>query len=128
MNRPTYSIVIPIYNERAILDELFRRLQELLPRLDGSGEVVLVDDGSDDGSIDLMMAVSHSDSRFKVIQLSRNFGHQIAITAGLDFANGEAVAIMDGDLQDPPELILEMAEKWREGFEVVYAVRERREG
>ena len=128
MDKPTYSIVIPVFNERANLDELARRLRDLFPKLDGNTEVILVDDGSSDGSIDFMMALSESDPRFKVIQLSRNFGHQIAITAGLDYAAGQAVAIMDGDLQDPPEMILEMAAKWREGFEVVYAVRAAREG
>jgi polyisoprenyl-phosphate glycosyltransferase len=128
MDRPTYSVVIPIYNERANLDELARRLTDLFPQLDGSAEVIFVDDGSDDGSIDRLMALGEADSRFKVIQLSRNFGHQIAITAGLDYALGDAVAIMDGDLQDPPEMIVGMATKWREGFEVVYAIRESRQG
>jgi dolichol-phosphate mannosyltransferase len=90
--------------------------------------VVLVDDGSRDGSYQLMVAAHERDPRFKIVQLSRNFGHQIAITAGMDVAAGQAVIVMDADLQDPPEVILEMAARWQEGFEVVYAVRERRDG
>jgi polyisoprenyl-phosphate glycosyltransferase len=128
MDGPTYSIVIPIFNEEETLEELFGRLRSLLERLDGPAEVVLVDDGSTDSSYDHLTEAARSDPRLKVIQLSRNFGHQIAITAGLDISSGEAVAVMDADLQDPPEVILEMAAKWREGFEVVYAVREAREG
>ena len=128
MDGPTYSIVIPIFNEEETLDELLSRMLALMDRLDGSAEVILVDDGSTDSSYDSLTTAAGRDPRFKVIQLSRNFGHQIAITAGLDFSSGEAVAVMDADLQDPPEVILDMAAKWREGFEVVYAVRERREG
>jgi polyisoprenyl-phosphate glycosyltransferase len=123
-----YSIVIPIYNEEQSFPALVRRLREVLDRLDGPAEVVLVDDGSRDGSYALMLAVNREDPRFKVMQLSRNFGHQIAITAGMDVAAGQAVIVMDADLQDPPEVILQMAARWQEGYEVVYAVRERREG
>jgi polyisoprenyl-phosphate glycosyltransferase len=123
-----YSIVIPIYNEEQSFPALVRRLREVLDRLDGPAEVVLVDDGSRDGSYELMAAVNREDPRFKVLQLSRNFGHQIAVTAGMDAAAGQAVIVMDADLQDPPEVILQMAARWQEGYEVVYAVRERREG
>jgi polyisoprenyl-phosphate glycosyltransferase len=123
-----YSIVIPVYNEEESFPALVRRLREVLDQLDGPAEVVLVDDGSRDGSYELMTAVNREDPRFKVLQLSRNFGHQIAITAGLDVAAGQAVIVMDADLQDPPEVILQMAARWQEGYEVVYAVRERREG
>jgi polyisoprenyl-phosphate glycosyltransferase len=123
-----YSIVIPIFNEEDSFPALVRRLREVLDQLDGPAEVVLVDDGSRDGSYELMAAVNREDPRFKVLQLSRNFGHQIAITAGLDMASGQAVIVMDADLQDPPEVILQMAARWQEGYEVVYAVRERREG
>jgi glycosyltransferase involved in cell wall biosynthesis len=125
---PEYSIVIPVYNEQEVLPALFERLTRLFGELDGDGEVVLVDDGSYDGSLALMLAVVARDERFKVLQLSRNFGHQIAITAGLDFAAGNAVVVMDADLQDPPETILELARRWREGFDVVYAVRTHRTG
>ena len=123
-----YSIVIPIYNEEESFPALVRRLREVMDRLDGPAEVVLVDDGSRDGSYELMAAVNREDPRFKLLQLSRNFGHQIAITAGMDAAAGQAVIVMDADLQDPPEVILQMAARWQEGFEVVYAVREHREG
>src|SRR5512132_1422429 len=123
-----YSIVVPVYNEAASLAELQRRLADLLDRLDGSGEVVLVDDGSDDESYTRIAAAADADSRFKAVRLSRNFGHQLAITAGLDFASGNAVIVMDADLQDPPEVALELAARWRDGYDVVYAVREEREG
>jgi glycosyltransferase involved in cell wall biosynthesis len=126
--RMNYSIVIPILNEAETLPELGRRLRALFDELGGSCEAVLVDDGSTDGSFELMAAMNSRDPRFRVIRLSRNFGHQIAITAGLDAATGEAVVVMDGDLQDPPEVVLEMVERWRQGFDVVYAVRKSREG
>jgi glycosyltransferase involved in cell wall biosynthesis len=125
---PEYSVVIPIFNEQEVLPALFDRLTVLLEHLDGQGEVILVDDGSEDESLVHMMDVAARDGRFKVLQLSRNFGHQIAITAGLDFAAGNAVVVMDADLQDPPEVILELARRWREGFDVVYAVRRVRSG
>jgi len=123
-----YSIVIPIYNEQESLPALVDRLRPVLDKLDGPAEVVLVDDGSRDASYPMMIDVNRRDPRFKIVQLSRNFGHQIAITAGMDVASGQAVIVMDADLQDPPEVILELAERWQEGYEVVYAVRERRDG
>jgi glycosyltransferase involved in cell wall biosynthesis len=125
---PEYSIVIPVYNEQETLPVLYERLTNLLGSLDGSAEVILVDDGSQDGSFVHMTGIAMQDPRFKVLQLSRNFGHQMAITAGLDFAAGNATIVMDADLQDPPERILEMIERWREGFDVVYAVRRERPG
>jgi polyisoprenyl-phosphate glycosyltransferase len=128
METAKYSIVIPIYNEEESFPDLVRRLTEVMDLLDGPTEVVLVDDGSKDASYQLMLQANTEDARFKVLQLSRNFGHQLAITAGMDAASGQAVIIMDADLQDPPQVILEMAAKWQEGYEVVYAVRERREG
>ena len=128
MVRPDYSIVIPVFNEQDTLPELGRRVVELLDRLDGPSEVLLVDDGSADESWRLIDELSARDPRFKAIQLSRNFGHQMAITAGMDLATGNAVIIMDADLQDPPEVIFEMASRWRDGFDVVYAVREARAG
>jgi glycosyltransferase involved in cell wall biosynthesis len=123
-----YSIVIPIYNEEETFPELIERVSEVIDLLDGPAEVVLVDDGSRDSSYQLMVEASLRDSRFKVVQLSRNFGHQLAITAGMDASSGQAVIVMDADLQDPPHVILEMAAKWQEGYEVVQAVRERRDG
>jgi dolichol-phosphate mannosyltransferase len=125
---PEYSIVIPIYNEEESLTVLHERLARVLEQLDGSSEVILIDDGSRDGSLECILEIHRRDPRFKVLQLSRNFGHQAAITAGLDFAAGNAVVVMDADLQDPPEVVLDMAERWREGFEVVYAVRGQRPG
>jgi glycosyltransferase involved in cell wall biosynthesis len=123
----TYSIVVPVFNEEETLDELFHRLRQTMDQLGEPWEAILVDDGSIDASYERMTALHKQDPRFKSIRLSRNFGHQVAITAGLDFASGRAVVIMDADLQDPPELIPEMAAKWREGHHVVYATRQSRE-
>jgi glycosyltransferase involved in cell wall biosynthesis len=125
---PEYSLVVPVYNEEETLPELLRRLGKLLDRMDGECEVILVDDGSSDHSYELMAAGCETDARFKLLRLSRNFGHQIAVTAGLDAASGDAVIVMDADLQDPPEVALDLAARWREGFDVVYAVREERRG
>jgi dolichol-phosphate mannosyltransferase len=125
---PEYSFVVPILNEREALDELYRRLVPVLEALDGPAEVVLVDDGSTDGSYATMLALHERDKRFKLVRLSRNFGHQLALTAGMDHARGRAVVVMDADLQDPPEVALELAKRWREGYAVVYAVRDKRIG
>lgn len=126
--RPQYSLVLPIYNEEDTIPELVRRLGELMDKFDGEAEAILVDDGSSDSSYQLMIAARETDPRFKLLRLSRNFGHQIAVTAGLDVASGEAVIVMDADLQDPPEVALDLAARWREGYDVVYAVREERHG
>lgn len=129
MNKvPDYSIVVPVFDEEEALPELHERLTWLLEQLDGDAEVILVDDGSRDDSYALMLDINRRDPRFKLLQLSRNFGHQVAITAGLDFATGRAAVVMDADLQDPPETVLAMAERWREGFDVVYGVRRERRG
>jgi glycosyltransferase involved in cell wall biosynthesis len=128
METAKYSIVIPLYNEEESLPALTSRLRDVMADLDGPAEVIMVDDGSRDETYRLMTEANRADSRFKIIQLSRNFGHQLAITAGMDAAAGQAVIVMDADLQDPPDVIPEMVAKWREGYEVVYAVRERREG
>jgi dolichol-phosphate mannosyltransferase len=125
---PTYSLVVPAYNEEAVLPELVARLRKLMDALDGDAEAILVDDGSSDRSYDVMVAAQDEDARFKLIRLSRNFGHEIATTAGLDAASGEAVVVLDADLQDPPEVVLDLAARWREGYEVVYAVRAERAG
>jgi dolichol-phosphate mannosyltransferase len=125
---PEYSFVIPVMNETETLEALFQRLSTVLDRLDGPSEVILVDDGSTDGSFEAVRAMHDRDSRFKAIRLSRNFGHQLALTAGLDHARGDAVIAMDADLQDPPEVALELAKRWRDGYSVVYAVREQRLG
>jgi dolichol-phosphate mannosyltransferase len=126
---PTYSIVVPIHNEQEVLQELQRRLTDVFPNLDGDVEVLFVDDGSTDMSYPLVLEMHRADARFKVIHLARNFGHQLAITAGIDLARGDAVIVMDGDLQHPPELLPELADRWRDGYDVVYAVMtERPEG
>jgi dolichol-phosphate mannosyltransferase len=124
----TYSFVIPVRNEEDALPELYERLARVSDALDGECEFVLVDDGSTDRSRDLLFGFHERDKRVKVISLSRNFGHQLAISAGLDFARGDAVIIMDGDLQDPPELAPQLIERWKEGFEVVHARRAERAG
>ena len=121
---PTYSFVIPVLNEEEVLPELHRRLDAVAAKLDGRAEFVLVDDASTDRSRELMLEMRERDQRVKLLFLSRNFGHQLAISAGLDYASGDAVVIMDADLQDPPEVALEMAALWREGWEVVNGVRD----
>lgn len=128
MNKPVYSFLIPVYNEEQTLPELHRRMCALLEQLDGGAEVILVDDGSRDDSYRIMTELNSQDPRFKILRFSRNFGHQIAITAGMDHASGQAVIIMDADLQDPPEVVLEMIKRWREGCDIVYGVREERAG
>jgi dolichol-phosphate mannosyltransferase len=121
-----YSIVIPIFNEEQILPELTSRMQRVTAAFDAPWEVILVDDGSRDRSFAIMGEIHRTDPRFKAIRLSRNFGHQIAISAGLDHAHGDAVILMDGDLQDPPELLPEMIARWRAGNEVVFTVKKSR--
>jgi len=124
----TYSIIAPIFNEKENLPELYRRVKEVMDSTKEPWELILVDDGSTDGSTEIIRALAKEDKKIRPIIFARNFGHQIAITAGWDYARGEAVVIIDADLQDPPELILEMAKKWREGNDVVFAVRTEREG
>jgi len=122
------SIVIPCYNESEVLPLLFERLTQVLPTLDMDSEVIFVDDGSQDSTRDILREFTQKNSRFTVVILSKNFGHQIALTAGLDFASGDAVAVLDADLQDPPELIQEMIKLWRQGWDVVYGKRTARHG
>jgi len=126
--RPTLSVVIPVFNEEETLPELDRRLHAFFAQLGETWEVVFVDDGSRDASARLLQEMAEKEPRYRVISFSRNFGHQIAITAGMDRAEGEAVVVMDADLQDPPEVVRDMLARWREGYDVVYAVRERRLG
>jgi dolichol-phosphate mannosyltransferase len=128
MSDVMFSVIAPIYNEFDNLPELYRRVKEVMDQTGEAWELVLVDDGSTDGSTERMRELASQDNRVRLVIFARNFGHQIAVTAGLDYARGKAVAIIDADLQDPPEVILEMIEKWREGYEVVYGVRSEREG
>ena len=125
---PRYSIIAPCFNEEGVLYELQRRIREVMDQTGESWELVLVNDGSRDRTAEIMRELHAADSRVKVLDFARNFGHQIAVTAGMDYAQGDAVVIIDSDLQDPPELILEMIERWKEGYEVVYAVRTERKG
>lgn len=128
MSTPIFSIIAPIYNELANLPELHRRVANVMEQTGESWELILVDDGSTDGSSQAIEQMAEQDERVKPVIFARNFGHQIAVTAGLDYCQGKAVVIIDADLQDPPEVILDMIAKWHEGFDVVYAVRAEREG
>lgn len=121
------SVVAPVFNERETLAEFHRRLAAAVESL-GEVEIVLVDDGSVDGSWDAMLSLSAADPRVRLVRLSRNFGHQAALSAGLDAARGEAIVLIDADLQDPPEVIPELVARWREGYDVVYGIRSSRAG
>lgn len=125
-NAPKYSLIIPIYNEEDNIAELYRRVSAVMDRLDGSAELLLINDGSRDKSLVLMRDLHQQDKRVCYLSLARNFGHQIAVTAGLNFSRGQVVIILDADLQDPPELIPDMIEMWRQGYHVVYAQRTKR--
>jgi glycosyltransferase involved in cell wall biosynthesis len=129
MNAPTFSIIAPVYNEAGSLRELHARVSEIMATTGEPWELLLVDDGSTDRSPEVIRALYEQDpDHVRAVQFARNFGHGIAVTAGMDYARGDAVILMDADLQDPPETILRLIEKWREGYEVVYAVRAQREG
>jgi dolichol-phosphate mannosyltransferase len=124
----TFSVVAPIFNEVDSLPELHRRVKEVMGSLDEGWELILVDDGSTDGSSDRIRHLGMTDPQVRAVIFARNFGHQIAVTAGLDYSRGDAVIIIDADLQDPPEIIPDLIAKWRKGYEVVYAVRRERRG
>jgi len=128
MTEPTLSIIAPVYNEAESLPTLVKRLREILQTVEVSWELLLIDDGSRDRSAEIMRSLAAEDPRVRPVIFARNFGHQIAVTAGLDYSRGRAVVIIDADLQDPPEVIVEMLARWREGYEVVYGVRTDREG
>jgi dolichol-phosphate mannosyltransferase len=125
-NCPSYSLIIPIYNEEDNIAELYRRVMEVVETLPGASELLFVNDGSRDRSLFLIRELQQQDERICYLSLARNFGHQIAVTAGLNFARGKAVIILDADLQDPPELIPELIEQWQQGYQVVYAQRTKR--
>jgi len=123
------SMIVPIYNETAVIQEFYRRASSALAALEGLDyEIVFVDDGSRDDSYAQLQALASDDERIRVLKFSRNFGHQIAITAGLDHAVGDCIVVIDADLQDPPEVVSKMVDKWREGYDVVYGKRSDREG
>lgn len=126
--RPVFSLVIPIWNEQAVIPVLYERVVQVMESTAERWELLFVNDGSTDRSLALLVALQANDPRVKVLNFSRNFGHQIAITAGCDYAEGDAVIVMDADLQDPPEVLLRMIDRWREGYDVAYAVRTKRAG
>jgi glycosyltransferase involved in cell wall biosynthesis len=126
--KPLLSVVIPCLNEEPAIRETYRRLSAVLTVADIQVELVFVDDGSKDKTPEVLRELQFGDPRVRVVRLSRNFGHQVAITAGLEHAAGDAVAIIDADLQDPPEVLLEFVRKWHDGYDVVYGVRTEREG
>jgi glycosyltransferase involved in cell wall biosynthesis len=128
MSTPVFTVIAPVFNEVENLPILYERVREVMDSTGESWELILVDDGSTDGSTELIRGLAEQDARVRPVIFARNFGHQIAVTAGWDYSRGQAVTIIDADLQDPPEVILDMIEKWREGYEVVYAVRTEREG
>ncbi|MBJ7901122.1 MAG: glycosyltransferase [Cyanobacteria bacterium RI_101] len=126
MVAPVYSLIVPIFNEEETLPALYERVVRVMDALDGESELLLVNDGSRDGSLALLRQLQSRDPRVCYLSLARNFGHQIAVTAGLNFARGQAAVILDADLQDPPELIPDLIRRWREGYQVVYAQRTKR--
>lgn len=123
---PKYSLIIPIYNEEETIRELYRRVSAVMDSLDDSVELILINDGSGDRSLKLMRELQERDARVCYISFARNFGHQAAVTAGLNFARGQVIVVLDADLQDPPELIPKMIESWQAGYHVVYAQRTKR--
>lgn len=123
---PKYSLIVPIYNEEETILAMYDRVGAVMDQLDGSAELILVNDGSRDRSLSLFRDLHQKDPRVSYISLARNFGHQIAVTAGLNFVRGQAVIVLDADLQDPPELIPRLIEKWQQGYQVVYAQRTQR--
>jgi dolichol-phosphate mannosyltransferase len=125
---PKYSVVAPVYNEIGCVREFCQQVTKTMETLREPWEIVLVDDGSTDGSTDAIREFAKKDTRIRPVIFARNFGHQLAVTAGLDYSRGDAVIIIDADLQDPPAVMLDLIAKWKEGFEVVYAVRRKREG
>jgi dolichol-phosphate mannosyltransferase len=123
---PKYSFIVPIYNEQDTILEMYRRIAAVMDKMDGLVELILVNDGSRDRSLSMIRDLHQQDPRICYISLARNFGHQVAVTAGLNFVRGQAIIILDADLQDPPELIPSLVEKWKQGYQVIYAQRVRR--
>ena len=123
-----YSIIVPLYNEELVIRETYRRLKKVMDSTEEPYEIIFVNDGSGDNTAKMAREICSNDKNIKLLSFSRNFGHQIAITAGMDYSDGNAIAIIDADLQDPPEIILKMIEKWKQGYDVVYGRRLKREG
>jgi polyisoprenyl-phosphate glycosyltransferase len=126
--KPEISVIVPLYNEELVIGEMYKKLTEVMLGTGLSYEIVMVNDGSGDRTLELAREICNTDKNIKLINFSRNFGHQFAITAGMDRSSGKAVVVIDADLQDPPEVIPEMIRKWQEGYHVVYGVRDKREG
>jgi len=126
--KPVLSVVVPVYNEEEVLTESYRRLTVAISAIGEPYELIFVNDGSRDKTPEMLSTLAASDANVRVLNFSRNFGHQPAITAGMDYAQGDAVVVIDADLQDPPEVIAQMVAKWREGYDVVYGKRSKREG
>ncbi|HSF70742.1 MAG TPA: glycosyltransferase family 2 protein, partial [Methylotenera sp.] len=126
--KPVYSIVAPVFNEQGILQQFYERVSAVMNGMGEAWELVFVNDGSRDGSLAVIEALAATDPHVKFINFARNFGHQTAVTAGIDYATGDAVVLIDTDLQDPPEVIVKLAEQWKAGYQVVYAVRAKRAG
>lgn len=122
------SVVVPMFNEEEVIEHTYHRLKQVMDCAEEEYEIIFVNDGSRDRTSEIVAGICRKDSNVKLIEFSRNFGHQVAISAGMDYASGRCVVIIDADLQDPPELILEMIRKWREGYEVVYGKRLKRKG
>ena len=122
------TVVVPVYNEEEVLNEFYERLRPVLDSLDMKSELLIINDGNTDDTLKVIESLRSQDRRIGVIDLSRNFGKEVALTAGLDHADGDAVVVIDADLQDPPELIPELIKCWREGYDVVYATRTQRSG
>lgn len=123
-----YSIVVPVYNEELVIGETYKRLKKVMDSTEETYEIIFVNDGSKDGTVEIAKTICNMDRNIKLLSFSRNFGHQLAISAGMDYSSGNAVVVIDADLQDPPEVILEMIKKWKEGYDVVYGQRAKREG
>jgi polyisoprenyl-phosphate glycosyltransferase len=123
---PKYSLVIPLYNEESTIPALYQRVSAVMDGLDDTSELILVNDGSQDRTLELLRELHDRDGRVVYLSLARNFGHQIAVTAGLNYVRGKAIIVLDGDLQDPPELIPDLLTLWQQGYQVVYAQRIKR--
>lgn len=128
MEHTVYSVVVPLYNEELVVSESYKRLKQVMDTTNDSYEIVFVNDGSKDKTRQLAEDICRKDENIKLINFSRNFGHQAAITAGMKEAKGDAIVVIDADLQDPPAVILEMIKKWKQGYDVVYGKRAKREG
>ena len=127
-DRTVYSVIVPLYNEEAVVQDSYKRIREVMDTTGESYEIIFINDGSKDSTYQKVREILKKDKNVKLISFSRNFGHQSAITAGMDYCTGQAVIVIDADLQDPPEVMLKMIEKWKEGYEVVYGKRIKRKG